>query len=387
MRRWLLALMLLVPFAALADYKSDYREGIAAAERQEWAKADALMRKALAQEPNPQPRIRLYGQVFVPYVPQFYLGLSAWARKDCKSAIALLEDVGSVSAVRGQRLEERQQMMLRSCRAQLANAASTPTTAPAAPATVPAAQVAQTPAPPPRTATPQPAPAASPPAPKPTPVSPPKTTTATAPPASTVAFDSARAQAAAARLDRIDAALAAAARTLADPALAAVRGEWQRQMDTLTAQTGRVRASLNAASAARNSAALVAIDGQLASLQPAADKLVQGLDAAQARSVLAAQVRGRLQPLAAAYLGGDFARAAQWSDEQALQAVPQAHAQALLLRAAARFELYVLGGERDLAEFDRIGADIRAARQLDAAVSPSERAFSPRFRTLFASTR
>ena len=121
--RLLLALLVLLPVAAWADWKSDYREGIAAAERQEWAKSDALMRKALAQEPNPQARIRLYGQVFVPYVPRFYLGLSAWSRKDCKNAIELLEDVGNASAISGQRMEERQQMMLRSCRAQLAQAA------------------------------------------------------------------------------------------------------------------------------------------------------------------------------------------------------------------------------------------------------------------------
>ena len=67
--------------------------------------------------------------------------------------------------------------------------------------------------------------------------------------------------------------------------------------------------------------------------------------------------------------------------------MPQAHAQALLLRAAARFELYVLGGERDLAQFDLIGQDIRAARRLSDGIRASESAFPPRFRALFASTR
>ena len=384
--RLLLALLVLLPAAAWADWKSDYREGIAAAERQEWAKADALMRKALAQEPNPQARIRLYGQVFVPYVPRFYLGLSAWSRKDCKSAIELLEDVGNASAIRGQRMEERQQMMLRSCRAQLAQAA--PPVSP--PASVP--PLAQKGAAPPP-ATTRPAPTATPALPKPAPAAVSKPIPAIpsqpgpAAVASAAPFDTARAQAAQARLDRVDAALAAAARTLADPALAAVRGDWQRQADLMAAQAARSRASLNAARQARDAAALATIDAPLAALQSDADKLVQGLNSAQARSALATQVRGRLQPLAAAYFSGDFARAAQWADEQALAAVPQAHAQALLLRAAARFELYVIGGERDLAQFDQIGADIRTARRLYADINPSEKAFSPRFRALFASTR
>lgn len=384
MKRCLLALILLFPALAQADYVSDYREGVAAAERQQWDKVDTLMRSAMAQEPNPKPRIRLYGQVYVPYAPRFYLGLSAFSRKDCATAVSLLEDAATSGVARGQRLEERQQIMLRSCRAQLAKAAPSPAQPPSLPATAPTVAVAQTP---PRATTPPPQPTSNPATAKPPPVTAPKPAPATPPPASPAAFDSARAQAASARLDRVDAALSAAARTLADPALADVRSEWQRQKDSLAAQAGRVRASLDAAIRGRNSSALVAIDGQLASLQPAADKLVQGLDAAQARSVLAAQVRGRLQPLAAAFFGGDFARAAQWADEQSLQAVPQARAQALLLRAAARFEIYVLGGERDLADFDRIGADIRAARLLDARVVPSERAFSPRFRALFASTR
>lgn len=384
MRRLVLGLVLLLPAIARADYISDYREGVAAAERQQWAKVDTLMRSAMAQEPNPKPRIRLYGQVYVPYAPRFYLGLSAFSRKDCATAITLLEDAGTTGVARGQRLEERQQMMLRSCRAQLAQAAA-PAATPSPPPSAAPVQAAQKPTtPPPREAS-KPAPPVA--AAKPTPVTVAPKPVAVAPPPAAPPFDVARVQAAQARLDRIDAALAAAARTLADPALASVRSEWQRQSDPLATQAARARANLNAASQARNLAALAAIEAQLASLQPAADKLAQGLDAAQARSALAAQVRARLQPLVTAYLGGDYVRAAQWADEQALVAVPQALAQALLLRAAARFELYVLGGERDLAQFDRIGEDIRSARRLSAGIKPSEQAFPPRFRSLFASTR
>ncbi len=450
----LLLLLLLVPLAAFGDYKSDYREGVVAAERQDWAKVESQMRRAIAEQPAPDPqaRIRMYGQRFVPYVPYFYLGLAAFSRGDCATAVALFEDSRHAGALNGLREAERQAMMLRSCRAKLGTAVATtpPATPPAA--TPPTAA----PSPPPRT--PATAPAASP------PTAAPSVARAVPAPVPAATFDTSRAQAAQARLDRVDAALASSARMLADAALSDVRGNWQRKLDPLSGQSRQMRARLNAARQGRDGAALGEVEGVLAGLEPAAQKLAQdidgarirsrevaladartalerlivsgdrqiagtsdrntpeaqalakalgegraslsgadgarlqdsaraieaasrALDATQARQALAAQVRGRLQPLADSYFTGDFARAALWADEQALQAVPQALAHAFLLRAAARHELYVLGGERDLTQFDRIRDDVRAARQAWPAIAPSEQAYSPRFRALFASTR
>lgn len=378
--RCLCALLVLLPSLALADYKSDYREGLSAVERQDWARVDALMRKAMAEEPEPQARIRLYGQVFVPYVPKFYLGLAAFNRKDCATAVSLLEDARNASVMRGQRLEERQQTVLRTCRAQLASAAvPVPAPTPAQPAAAPAE---------PRPTPPKPVASAQP---KPT-----------APAATTVpAFDAARAQAVQVRLDRIDAALVNSARLLGDAALADARANWQRQLDPLNGQSRQARGRLNAARQTRDAAVVAELERSTATLESASRKIVQGIEGArvasaaanraredaQARQALATQVRGRLQPLAEAYLGGDFTRAAQWADESALRSVPQAHAEALLLRAAARFELYVLGGEQDLGQVDLIRNDVRAARRISDNIQPSEMAYSPRFRALFASTR
>lgn len=459
-----LLVLLLLPAVALADYKSDYREGVAAAERQDWARVETLMRRAIEDQPAPDPqaRIRIYGTVFVPYLPYFYLGLAAYSRGDCATAISLFEDTRHAAALSGRRESERQAMMLRSCRAKLAQTA--PAKAPAQPeAAAPAAAATAAPASPPPAAAAKPlaAPLAS----SPATSSPRASNVAPVQPAAPkVSFDTARAQAAQARLDRVDAALASSARMLGDAALAEARGNWQRQLDPLSIQARQARVRLGLARQARDGAALGEVENALAALEPAAQKLAQGidgarvrtrevaladarqaleralgqgdrelgaasdrnsaeaqalakaltegraslaandgsrlqgaaraietasraLDAAQARRSLAAQVRGRLQPLAEAYLGGDFARAAEWADEQALRGVPQALAEALLLRAAARHELYVLGGEQDLGQFDRIRNDVRAARQLFAAIQPSEQAFSPRFRALFASTR
>lgn len=65
---------------------------------------------------------------------------------------------------------------------------------------------------------------------------------------------------------------------------------------------------------------------------------------------------------------------------------PRAVAQAHLFQAAARFALYTLGGEDDPALLAATREDILACRQADPSLEPLARAFSPRFRALFATT-
>jgi hypothetical protein len=362
MRALFAVLALLLPAAALADYKSDYRDGVVAAERQDWAKVESLMRRAIAEQPAPDPqaRIRVYGSSFVPYVPYFYLGLAAFSRGDCATAISLFEDSRHAGALRGLREGDRQAMMLRTCRAKLGTTAASTTAAPdpaksapaaaapmaspanAAPPTRPAAAATAASAPPPRPTAANPSP---PPAPAP------------------VAL--------------VDARLAL------DRALERGRLQLTKASDSDSAEAQSLASALTEGRASLGSADAVRLQGAVQAIEAAG----RTLDVAHARRALAGQVRGRLQPLVEAYFGGDFALAAQWADEQALRGVPLALAEALLLRAAARYELYVLGGERDLDLIDRIREDVRAARQADAGIQPSERAFSPRFRVLFASTR
>ena len=158
-------------------------------------------------------------------------------------------------------------------------------------------------------------------------------------------------------------------------------------------------------SAARTVAAITPDPGLTTALtrataQQTSDDLValveatRALDAAAAAVKLQAQERAAnaaarraLLPLVDAFLAGDFARAAAWRDDPALRELPRARAQLLLLRSAAAFELYVLGGESDAALIETVRQDLRQSRALDAKVAPSQRAFSPRFRALFASTR
>jgi len=446
MRAWW-CLLLLLPATAWADYKTDYRDGVAAAERQEWAKVEGLMRKAIAAQPNPDPKakIRMYGQRYVPYLPQFYLGQAAFSRNDCSTALGLLEDARNSNAVKGLREADRQAMMVRTCRAKLGTAVATAT-----PATSPVPPVATPVKPAPTAPNTRPAP------------TPPAAPIAAARPVAS-AFDGVKLTSLRTRLDRANAALSNVLRSVNDPLMAAGRNNWRRQYDSLATQTKQLGDRLRNAAALRSSDELLRAEGEIAALEPGISKLgaelnsaiglargtaladarsgleraltegqrmldgssapaadiqamrqaleqargtlstndierlngaarlveakARGLTAAQARGALAAQVRARLLPLANAYLSGDFQRVLAWSDEQALRLVPQAHAQALLMRAAARFEVYVLGGERDLAQLEQVRVDIRGAQQISADLQPNQHAYAPRFRALFASTR
>lgn len=417
--------LLALPTLAFADYKSDYREGLIAAERQEWVRVEQWMGRAIAARPQPDAndKVRVQGARSVPYLPQFYLGLAAFSQKDCAAALQYLEAPSLVTALRGLREAERQALMVRSCRARLSATAASPASAATPTSAAPAA-----------------------------------------PPPTAPGWDAARASQVAQRIAQLEARLARARSALADAALAAARPNFERRLDPAAAQLQRARAALGAAQQRRDPAALDAVERDVAALDAAAQKLagevaaavergrgtsladarsalersllqgdarlaslsdrstreaqaladalqrgrsrlaasdaavlhqagaeveaaLRALDTARARGALAAQLSARLQPLVEAYLGGDFVRAASWNDEEALRAAPGAHAEALLLRAASRYELYVLGGEADLAQFERIRADVRAARQLAPTLAPSERAYSPRFRALFASTR
>lgn len=81
-------LLTLVSFAALAEYKDSYTHGLQALEQGDYAQARKLLKRALDEHPEPAVRTRLYGQVWQPYLPQYYLGLAAFKQGDCDTALA-----------------------------------------------------------------------------------------------------------------------------------------------------------------------------------------------------------------------------------------------------------------------------------------------------------
>jgi len=137
-RTLLAALALLLPLAALADYKKDYQDGVAAAEKGNWAEVRRLMQAAIRENPTPLPRMRTYGTNFIPYVPHYYLGLANARLDDCNAAVGAFRTAESARVVAGlPQLASEQSAQIKGCEQRLLAAANPP----------PASQPTGTPAP------------------------------------------------------------------------------------------------------------------------------------------------------------------------------------------------------------------------------------------------
>src|SRR6201996_258560 len=84
---------------AHADYKDSYARGVKAYRDGNLSEARTLLQQALSDHPEPAAKMRLYGQVYEPYVPQFYLGEIAFKQGDCAAALAQFNSAASKSIV------------------------------------------------------------------------------------------------------------------------------------------------------------------------------------------------------------------------------------------------------------------------------------------------
>jgi len=87
-RAWVAIGALCVATLARADYKDNYALGLKAYNDGDYAKTRELMQQAFAEHAEPAARVRLYGQRWEAYVPQFYLGMVAFKQGDCATALA-----------------------------------------------------------------------------------------------------------------------------------------------------------------------------------------------------------------------------------------------------------------------------------------------------------
>jgi hypothetical protein len=87
-RAWLAIGALCAATLAYADYKDNYALGLKAYNDGDYAKARELMQQAFAEHAEPAARVRLYGQRWEAYVPQYYLGMVAFKQGDCATALA-----------------------------------------------------------------------------------------------------------------------------------------------------------------------------------------------------------------------------------------------------------------------------------------------------------
>jgi len=83
----LAALALFAAASAHADYKDTYARGLRAYEDGKYDEARTLMQQALEEHAEPAARLRLYGQVYKPYLPQHYVGMAAFKLGDCDGAL------------------------------------------------------------------------------------------------------------------------------------------------------------------------------------------------------------------------------------------------------------------------------------------------------------
>jgi hypothetical protein len=351
---------------SFADFKSAYTDGVRASDSQDWALVETKMREALSGEPTSQAKVRLYGMRFEPYLPYHYLALAAAARGNCGAALAALNNSGHQAALAGARDAEAlfaaEAQIQRRCQ----NGAVTPPTT----------------APPPVVPAPLPLPIVKPPLVKP-PV--------TAQPPSVIPAVIAQAKPALASEDvaRVRALLQGLKRELSAarsaytrPEIAASAGAKLTELSVLESDSVRLSGELERAINAVD-APLLARTGsaaRAASVRASAIKIAGNAALAAAAPIARPVAPAALAGLAKTFFAGDFKLAAQ-SNVETLQGKALAHA--LLLRAAARFSLFVAQGESKPEQLVAVKTDLARAKSVDAGVRPSAKYFSPRLVLLY----
>lgn len=116
----------LMSLSAAADYKDSYSRGLEAAKDGDWATVRQRMQEAIADNPTAAPRVRLYGQRWEPYVPQFYLGLAAFKQGDCAGALSQWRSAANAGVISGvPNLKAEQDRSVASCESRLAQQGKT----------------------------------------------------------------------------------------------------------------------------------------------------------------------------------------------------------------------------------------------------------------------
>lgn len=340
-RPLLLLALLLLANLAWAN-KRDYARGVEAAGSGDWARVQQLMSNALADDAEPKDRALMYGTYRRPYIPQYYLALAALNRDDCAAAVRLLDDsrLSTLLATGGRAAAEATEIgaIRRRCATPLSGQTSSA--------------------------------------------------------ASSAAASSAPA-----------ATLSAAQQQSAQRALAELQRASTQARDKLPVQTlstaltaaGQAQAALDNAVQGGDAAALQralqqagAATRELDRLSAAASPVVVASSSSASSSSAAAPVQAPAAPAAGlrvaldAFLSGDYQTVLR-ANTAGMD--PRSAAHTLLLRAAARYSLHLLGGAQDARLLTQAQADIREARRLLPALRAPAAYFSPRFLRLFEQTR
>ncbi len=353
MRRhaWLALLLLLQAVAARADYKDSYRKGIEALDRKRWDDVARHMREAIAGNPNEGERLKLYGLRFETYLPHFYLGAAYLNLGNCDQAVKAFEVSRAQGAIRSHPKYPELLDGLKSCEGQEVKASPPPTTQPAGPDPAAVAQASQA------------------------------------------------AETALARADDAARGLPALA---GDPLLASA---WGREAalgpaaaearELLAAahaklDAGRRASDLALLSEAREQAtrAKEKLDGVRQAAERRRDAIGKAAAASPSAPPTTLAARGATPPEllagAQAFFDGRYAEAVRYL-ERAEGVKGRAAAQASLLKAAAQFALFRVGGQKDPALRRSAAEAVSACRRADPSFAPDAALFSPAFADFFRS--
>lgn len=333
---------------AAADYRDSYRRGIEAAEKGRWAEAATHLRAAAAEQPKEGERVKLYGMRFEEYLPHFHLGQALFQSGDCEGALAAFGVSQGQGVVQKSPLFRTLERSRAEC--QKRAAAGRPTPAPVPPAQAAALKAAQ------------------------------------------------------ADLAHAEEVARAVAALQSDPALASA---WGRE-DALSGAQARAAALVESARQKLqrpNAEAAEVASGREAALKAteilegvrgaaASFRLAAAAAATPAASVAAAtptpgappRVTPELLRVAESYFAGRYREVVAATSALEPDDGPVG-TQILLFRAAARYGLYVTGGQADDGLRRQALIDATACRRQSPALVPDAEAFSPRFREFFARAR
>jgi hypothetical protein len=347
--RLALAGLLLLPTALYADYKESYRKAFVLLDRKNldaksWGEVEALLRQAIAEQPREGDEIKIYGMRFETYLPHYYLGLARFQQGDCGTALrewGLSLEQGAIKGNEKRALQQNQ----KTCETR--TAASSPAPSP-------------------------------PPAPSPT------------PPAALAAAQS--------DLARVEGLSREVAAIEGDPDVqkAGGLGEPARKArDLLAAARAQVEAASKGTEAKPAEDARAAVGAAAAAFEDLKKVALQKRDEAHRRlavtlsspspSPKGAQAPAELLEGAQAYFDGRYKDAVGLLERPAVKEPAPVAAQGCLLRAAARYALFLVGAEKEEPLKAAAGSDVRVCKRLGVS-GPDPRVFSPRFVDFYRAT-
>ena len=111
-------ILLLTSLHVAAEFKRDYTVGKKSLEDAEYSDAIEKLKSAIADNPNPAARVKLYGMRFDSYLPRYYLGQAYFSIDDCKSALAAWEQSLSGGVIQNKDEFSQMQANMQICQSQ-----------------------------------------------------------------------------------------------------------------------------------------------------------------------------------------------------------------------------------------------------------------------------